>query len=1170
MAESKDKKIETKSPQALREEEVLKFWQENKIFEKTEGRGDNDFVFYDGPPFASGLPHYGHILAGTIKDAIPRYQVMQGKKLRRRWGWDCHGLPVENLIEKELGLNTKKDIETYSIEKFNEAAGVHIMKDVDSWEKIVPRLGRFVDMKDDYKTMDSTYTESVWWAFKTLHDKNLIYKGFKSMQLCPRCETTLSNFEVNQGYKDITDISVYVKFELADEPNTFLIAWTTTPWTLPGNFALAVNSEIEYVKVKIKDSGGMYIVAKERLGAINEEMQIEKTFKGSELVGKTYQPVFDYYAKEEFENKGNAWKVYAGDFVSTEDGTGIVHIAPAFGEDDLNLALKNNIPIIHHVTESGQFKKEVKDFAGLFVKPKDNKEEKIDHTDSDVQIIKYLAREGVLFAKEKIIHSYPHCWRCDTPLLNYAHDSWFVRVTDFKDKLVAENKKIKWIPESIGQYRFGNWLEGARDWAISRARFWGAPLPVWVSEDGTESLVAGSLDDLKKHIKNSGNKYFVMRHGEAEFNVKGILNGRPNKNNKLTEVGLKSIGVSAEKIKDSKIDFIFTSPLERTIETSTAIAKIIGISEEQIKEDERIIELQFGTFEEKSFDEYHAFYKEGLDKFSSFPEGGETFFDLQRRASSFLYDLEKNYKDKNILIVTHGDPAMIMQSFIKGLSPKESLSFINSASYIQTGEIIELPFVPLPHNEKFELDFHRPYIDEVQVEKNGKPLKRVREVFDCWFESGSMPYAQDHYPFNKEFFDPEINKGFPADFIAEGVDQTRGWFYSMLVLGTALFGESPYKHVIVNGLVLAEDGQKMSKRLKNYPDPMDVVSKYGADALRYYLLSSPIMRGEDLNFSEKGVAEVANKIIGRLLNVCSFYELYSIDLYDASYKSIIEGALSSENILDQWIHSRLGGVIKETTENLESYELDKACRPIGIFIDDLSTWYLRRSRDRFKSDSEKDRRWAQSTLHFVLIELSKVIAPTMPFTAEYIYQKLKLKDGKESVHLENWPRISSNSSLELNDKMKVVRDVVTLGLEARAKANIKVRQPLGELRVKNYELRDKEEYLSLIKDEVNVKEIIFDEKLEGEVELDLSITEELKAEGDAREVIRAIQEARKEANLIPADFINVSIEAEKYVADAILKWQEEIKKVTNTSTLTVGSGELDGDNAKFKISIEKV
>jgi isoleucyl-tRNA synthetase len=991
MAEAEKKsrgKAQNKSPIAEREEKTLKFWEDKQIFKKSLEKPSpkGNFVFYDGPPFATGLPHYGHILAGTMKDAIPRYKTMQGYHVPRVWGWDTHGLPVENLIEKELELKSKKDIENYGIEKFNDAARKAVLRYDKEWKRTIPRTGRFIDMDHAYYTMDATYSESIWWSFKTLHDKGLIYQAFKPMHICPRDETTLSNFEVSQNYKDITDLSVYAKFELVDEPNTFVVAWTTTPWTLPGNIALAVNPDIEYVKLKIK--GGRYkeqkyIIAKDRLAQIismpnilvegengNKKLFDSEYISGKELVGKKYEPLFPYYKKADLKNKENAWKIVAADFVTVTDGTGIVHIAPGYGEDDYNLSLKENLPFLQHVGIDGRFKKEVKDFAGELVKPKDDVQK------ADIEIVKYLAKKNLLFAKEKIVHAYPHCWRCDTPLLNYAASSWFVKVTELKDKLVSENKKVKWVPAEIGEGRFGKWLEGARDWAISRSRFWGAPLPVWVCKDCGKTEVIGSVEALKQKT------------------------------------------------------------------------------------------------------------------------GGES-----------------------------------------------------------------------PKNKKGELDLHRPFIDEMIWKCDcGGEYKRVPEVFDTWYESGSMPFSAIHYPFeNKEKI--EENMQFPADFIAEGQDQTRGWFYSLLILSTGLFDQSPYKNVIVNGTILAEDGQKMSKRLNNYPEVDYVLDKYGADAMRYYLLASPAVKAEDLAFSEKGVDEVVKKIIMRLENVYTFYSTYEKDK-----KNNIFDKAAVKNALDVWILARLDEVTAEMTNALENYELDKAARPIAGFVDDLSTWYLRRSRDRFKGDDEEDKQSALQTTRYVLTELSKLMAPLMPFLADDLYQKVKHEEDKESVHLEEWPTDRKEINSEIIKNMQEVRNVVSLALEARAKAGIKVRQPLASLSIQNEVLKGKQDLLSLVKEEINIKDVIIDAGLTEPVMLDTKITQELKEEGQAREFIRAVQELRKKANLNPLDVISLKIKTSTG-KELIGQFEKEIKKTALIKELLFtenleSSEEIKIDNLEFEVVIE--
>jgi len=1023
-----------------REEEILKFWEENKIFEQTlqKDAPKGEYVFYDGPPFANGLPHYGHILASTIKDAIPRYRTMQGYHVARRWGWDCHGLPVENLVEKELGLKSKRDIEQYGIEKFNETARTSIMKDVGAWKQIIPRMGRWADMEADYKTMDATYTESVWWAFKKLHDKGLIYEGFKAMHLCPRCGTTLSNFEVAQGYKDIDDLGVTVRLPLVDEPGTSLLIWTTTAWTLPGNAAAAVKADAPYVKVK--SGGEFFIVAKERLAGVFEEAEIVEEMEGKKLVGKRYLPPFDYFYKEAqvptrkavgiptkaSGHKTHAWKVYAAPFVTMDSGTGIVHIAPAFGADDLELAQKQKIPLIHHVTEEGKFVATVKDFAGLSVKPKGNPRE------TDEKVAALLKQKGLLFKEEKIKHSYPHCWRCDTPLLNWAATSWFVKVSSLKAKLLRENAKISWVPSYVGDARFANGLQSAPDWAISRSRYWGAPLPVWRNTKTKEVKIAGSVLDVLSMVRRSGNRYFVMRHGEANGNAANVLDPNSDPKNHLTQRGEQEVVHTAAELKREKIDMIIASPFLRTRETSALVQKELGLPDSALMLDERLHE-----------------YNEG------------DIMAVRRRVGEFLFEAERRYSNKNILIVSHGNPIWVLQR----VAGRKTIGPFREEAMLRTGEARELPFTPYPHNRDYELDLHRPYIDEVPMGGafSGE-WKRVSEVFDCWFESGSMPYASNHYPFKKNSFNPKgffgFNaKGYPADFIAEGLDQTRGWFYSLIVLGTALFGKSPYKQVIVNGLILAGDGQKMSKRLRNYPDPMEVVGKYGADALRYYLLSSPVIRGEDLRFQERGVDEVAKKLLMRLDNVRSFYDLYAPS-------KVAKEKVAGSHVLDRWILSRLAETVELSTKGFNIYELDAAARPVGDFIDDLSTWYVRRSRDRFKSEGE-DKQNALATLRHTLKTIAQVMAPIMPFFAEDLYRRMRSDTDPVSVHLTDWPAAQEINAKLVAD-MARARAVSSLGLQAREKAGIKIRQPLQTLTAKA--LPDDAALRAIIADEVNVKE----------------------------------------------------------------------------------------------------
>lgn len=1150
-----------------REKEILAFWKENKIFEKTleQTKDGKPFVFFDGPPFATGLPHFGHVLPSTIKDIIPRYQTMLGNYVPRKWGWDCHGLPVENLVEKELGLKVKKDILDYGIGKFNTAAKNTVLRYADQWKEIIPRLGRWVDMENDYRTMDAEYTSSVWSGFSTLNKKGLVYEGFKTMQECPRCETTLSNFEVNQGYKDITDISVFVKFALKDQINTFFLAWTTTPWTLPGNVALAVGADVAYVKAKIKDDKGeTIIIAKSQAEKVFKayEYEVVEELTGKNLVGLSYAPVFDTYVNAELKNKENAWKVYAGEFVTDTDGTGIVHIASGFGDDDQKLAKANNIPFVQHVAMNGTIKPEVKEFAGLQAKPKG--EGKDAHQSTDIEVIKYLAGAGVLFAKEKIVHSYPHCWRCDTPLLNYATTSWFVRVTDFKDGLVAENNKVSWVPKAIGENRFGEWLEGARDWAISRARFWGAPIPVWRNEDGTVVEFVHSIDDLRKKLKR--NDYTFIRHGEAEHNAKGILDGKLDSKSALTEVGKGEVKESAGKL--SSFDVIYASPLLRTKQTAELVKELIGFSGDIIF-DERIKEFDVGDFNMHPKQDFwdHIGGQSVLSRFDIKVPNGETYKDVRDRMSEFLYDIDSKNVGKKILVVTHEAIIKMAQAVALG-GRAEDVNAIWNKNAPVTAEIRQVDFSSLPKNEDNEVDLHRPYIDDVVLIKDGVQLRRVPDVFDCWFESGSMPFASEYFTCDETSENKPAR--YPAEFIAEGLDQTRGWFYSLLVLGTALFGQSPYKNVVVNGLILAEDGRKMSKSLNNYPDLMLTVDKYGADALRFFLASSPSVKAEDTAFSEKSLDDVVKKHFNRLFSMLSFYEMSKTD-------DVIPSDAST-NVLDQWALARLRQLANMITENLNSYQLDRALRPVGDFIDDLSVWYVRRSRDRYKSEDEADRNAALATTHYILLELSKLLAPFTPFLAEDLFMSLNKKtEEADSVHLQKWPSYAEVEGGKLMlSRMEEVRRIVSLALEARQRAGVKVRQPLSRLMVRNdeHDIVENAEFVELIKDEVNVKEVILDSAIEEEVRLDAELTPELVAEGTARDLIRFVQDMRKKADLVPKDSIVLSVETNEIGKSVIDAHSEQIKRTAKIAEFVfenLAEGEaLTTDTATFKLSLKKI
>ncbi|MDQ5955523.1 MAG: isoleucyl-tRNA synthetase, partial [Patescibacteria group bacterium] len=637
-----------KSALAAREEETLAFWNREKIFEKSleKKAPKGEYVFYDGPPFATGLPHYGHLLQSALKDAIPRYRTMQGYHVARQWGWDCHGLPLENQIEQELGFKSKRDIEEYGIQRFNEAARAAVLRYADDWRRIIPRIGRWVDMEHDYKTMDSSYTESVWWAFKNMYDRELIYEGFKAMHYCPRCGTTLSNNEVALGYQDIEDVAVFVKLPLVDEPGTALLIWTTTPWTLPGNVAAAVNKEAAYVKVKVGEE--FLVVAKELAPKVfGENVEMHGEVLGAHLVGMSYEPPFNYFREELHKHKTHAWKVYAAPYVTLTDGTGIVHLAPAYGAEDLELAQKEKIPLIHHVGEDGKFIPAVTDFGGLPVKPKGR------HKETDLKIVEHLQQSGRLFKHEIITHSYPHCWRCDTPLLNWAANSWFVDVQKVKQDLVDENAKVHWVPEHVGRGRFHNGLQSAPDWAISRSRYWGAPIPVWRNSKTKEVRALGSVDELLSQVRRSGNRYFVMRHGEARSNVEGFVNSSNDIENHLTEQGKEMVRNTAKEFANQGITMIVASPITRAQETAKLMAKELGLASSAIMTDTRLAEVHFGEKNGAPLAEWQAVFATFSDKFNLAVGGGETYAQVLARVGDFLFDIERRYSGKNVLIVTH-------------------------------------------------------------------------------------------------------------------------------------------------------------------------------------------------------------------------------------------------------------------------------------------------------------------------------------------------------------------------------------------------------------------------------------------------------------------------------------------------------------------------------------
>lgn len=844
---------------ATREEKILNFWNERRIFHTSlEQRKDKQhFSFYDGPPFATGLPHYGHLLAGTIKDVVPRYKTMKGYYVQRRFGWDCHGLPVEQEIEKAFSLSGAASINEFGIARFNEECRKIVLRYTSEWKTIVQRMGRWVDFDQTYRTMDLTFMESVWWVFKQLYEKGLVYEGYKVMPFSAKLGTPLSNFEAGENYKDVDDPSLTVALPLLSDPSTSLLIWTTTPWTLVSNLAVMAGPEIVYVKIQKKDHDHNYWIAENRLSAYfksPEEYTIKERKTGKEFAGLKYKPLFDYFSQQ------NAFRVILEENVSLEDGTGFVHAAPGFGELDFYACQKEGIDVVCPVDTNGRFTQEIPEYKGQFVK------------DADKDIIKRLKAQGQVFHQATLHHRYPFCWRSDTPLIYKAVSSWFVAVEKIKDKMLHANSKIHWTPGHIKEGRFGKWLEGARDWAISRNRYWGTPIPLWRSEDG-EILCLGSIKEL-------------------------------------------------EELTSQKIN-----------------------------------------------------------------------------------------------------------------------------------------------------DLHRHFIDEITITKNGKSFKRIPEVFDCWFESGSMPYAQNHYPFeNQELF----KKSFPADFIAEGVDQTRGWFYTLTILAAALYDQPAFQNVVVNGILLAADGSKMSKRLRNYPDPMEVVHRHGADAIRLYMMHSPAVKGDDLWFKEEGVELVLRQVLIPLWNAYSFFLTYA-NIYNWRPNQTFQ---QPSALIDRWIVSVMNKLIHEVELGMDAYDLSLAVEPFVGFVDQLTNWYIRRSRRRFWADEDsKDRQEAFATLYYVLMNLVKIAAPFVPYIAESIYRNLKTDADPESVHLCNYPSYHKEWRLtSLEEGMDSIQAVVSLGHALRKEHKLKVRQPLKLAHVACSSQEHLQFLMSqkhLIGEELNVKEVLF-------------------------------------------------------------------------------------------------
>ena len=1023
------------------EEKILAFWEEHNTFQKSleQTKALDPYTFYDGPPFATGLPHHGNLLASVIKDVVPRYWTMKGRHVSRRFGWDCHGLPIEHEIDKKLGMPAHEAVTRLGVAGYNDECRAIVARYTSEWRSIISRLGRWVDFDNQYKTMDPWFMESVWWVVKQLWERGLIYRGSKVMPVSTALETSLSNFEATSNYKDVQDPAITVLFKLSDE-DAYISAWTTTPWTLPSNLALCVGAEISYVKVQDSSSGKHFYLAEDRLPHFQERLNLNVVDQvlGSDLVGRSYEPLFDYFVDKVDEG---AFKVLSDDYVSTDEGTGIVHQAPCFGEDDHRIAQLHGLPTdVCPVAMDGKFTAEVADFAGQHVK------------DADKHITRWLREHDSLLEQDTTQHNYPYCYRSDTPLIYRAVPSWFVSVTKIRDELLKTNQEVRWVPEHIRDGRFGKWLENARDWAISRNRVWGTPLPIWENDKTHEFICIGSREELEQYTQ-------------------------------------------------------------------------------------------------------------------------------------------------------------------------------------QTPD-----------------DLHRENVDDLAFEVPGEEgvYRRVPEVLDCWFESGSMPYAQQHYPFeNKETFE----KGFPADFIAEGLDQTRGWFYTLMVLSTAIYGKPAFKNVIVNGMVLAEDGGKMSKHLKNYTDPMDLMDKYGADAFRLCLINSGLMRAEEQRFTNAGVESIVRRALLPWYNAFSFFKLYAeVDNWNFS-----RSAIGSDNILDQWLLSRLQTLKANVAREMEAYRLFGVIPRLFEFIEDLNNGFIRLNRTRFwASGMSEDKQAAFTTLYRALLELTQAMAPCAPFLAEHIYRELRSFDNSElpeSVHLCQYPVAKDElMSEELEAAVTRMQQVILLGRRQRENHKVSLRVPLQQLRIIHNDeallgvLRGLESY---IKTELNVKQVVYEpneskyirqfakpnfpllgkrlgkrmrefqsefsaltqEDLDSlsekgsiqikdeefsvaeiqvfreaindtdvvtdrliAIQLDMNIDESLKLEGLARELVHRIQLARKARSFEVTDRIQLTVDGSPRVLDAFQQHQDYIVNETLTTrveTLPTNAFVEDLDGEEFRFDLER-